>query len=134
MTNIELDANNKSKALISAIIGKMSGINKSRQRFMITILMLYLGLRGRYNFQNMSRYGEYSEQTYRNQFDKPFDFMEFNSVLIKGNCSGHLLNAFDPSYIPKSGKETEHIGLLLIIGIVVSFFFCIFFFLLLKMQ
>jgi len=101
---------NKSEALIGAIIGKMSGLNKAREKFMITIFILYLGLRGRYNFLNMARYGEYSEQTYRNQFDKPFDFIEFNTTMIKANCSYHLVNAFDPSYIPKSGKETEHLG------------------------
>jgi len=110
MQNKSFDACNKSEALISAIIGKMFGMNKARQKFMITFFMLYLGLRGRYNFLNMARYGEYSEQTYRNQFDKPFDFIEFNTMLIKANCSGHLVNAFDPSYIAKSGKETEHLG------------------------
>jgi len=59
----------------------------------------------------MSRYGEYTEQTYRNQFEKKFDFIGFNTELIKSNCSKHLINAFDPSYIPKSGKETEHLGM-----------------------
>ena len=73
--------------------------------------MLYLGLRGRYNFLNMARYGEYNEQTYRNQFDKKFDFIGFNTDLIKSHCSRQLINAFDPSYIPKSGKNTEHIGM-----------------------
>lgn len=110
MQNKSFDARDKSEALISAIIGKMFGMNKARQKFMITFFMLYLGLRGRYNFLNMARYGEYNEQTYRNQFDKPFDFIEFNTILIKTNCSSHLVNAFDPSYIPKSGKETEHLG------------------------
>jgi hypothetical protein len=110
MKNITLDANNKSEAFIDAIIRKMTGLNKARQKFIIRIFMLYLGLRGRYNFLNMARYGEYVEQTYRNQFDKAFDFIEFNTNLIKSNCSRHLVNAFDPSYIPKSGKETEHLG------------------------
>ena len=110
MQNKRLDAMNKSETLIGAIIGKMSGLNKAREKFMISIFMLYLGLRGRYNFLNMARYGEYGEQTYRNQFDKPFDFIEFNTTIIKANCSCHLVNAFDPSYIPKSGKETEHLG------------------------
>lgn len=101
----------KSKALINAIIGKMTGINKARKRFMTELFLLYMGMRGRYNFLNMARYGRYSEQTYRNQFGKRFDFMEFNSQLIKAHCSKKLINAFDPSYIPKSGKETDHIGM-----------------------
>jgi hypothetical protein len=110
MTNKTLDASEKSKALIGAIIRKMSGLNKSRKDFMVGIFMLYLGLRGKYNFLNMERYGEYSEQTYRNQFEKEFDFLEFNVSLVKAHCSEHLVNAFDPSYIPKSGKETPHLG------------------------
>jgi len=110
MKNTTLDAMNKCEAFISAIIGKMNGLNKSREKFMIRIFILYMGLRGRYNFLNMARYGEYSEQTYRNQFDNSFDFIEFNTAIIKANCSHHLVNAFDPSYIQKSGKETDHLG------------------------
>ena len=30
--------------------------------------MLFMGLRGRHNFLNMARYGDYSEQTYCNNF------------------------------------------------------------------
>ncbi|MBM3435418.1 MAG: transposase [Bacteroidetes bacterium] len=106
----QTDASEKSEALIAAIIEKMSGLNKARRDFMITIFMLYMGLRGRYNFLNMARYGEYSEQTYRNQFQKSFDFKTLNKELIKQKCSSHLINAFDPSYISKSGKQTEHMG------------------------
>ena len=111
MQKTKNDAFNKSEALIGAIIEKMSGLNKSRKKFLITLFMLYLGLRGKYNFLNMSRYGEYTEQTYRNQFEKKFNFIEFNTELIKLHCSTHLINAFDPSYIPKNGKETEHLGM-----------------------
>lgn len=110
MKNNRLDATDKSEALISAIIRKMSGINKARKKFILTIFMLYMGLRGRYNFLNMARYGQYSEQTYRNQFNQPFDFIEFNTIMIKTYCSSHLVNVFDPSYIPKRGKSTEHLG------------------------
>jgi hypothetical protein len=111
MLNKTFDACEKSEALIGAIIQKMSGLNKARKKFMLTIFMMYLGLRGRYNFLNMARYGEYSEQTYRNQFSHPFDFIEFNTLLIKTYCSSHLINVFDPSFIPKSGKTTDHLGM-----------------------
>lgn len=77
---------------------------------MIHLFMLYLGLRGRFNFLGMARYGIYSEQTYRNNFEEHFDFLAFNSELIRKSCSKHLINVFDPSYIPKSGKQTEHLG------------------------
>lgn len=110
MTDKILDASKKGEALIVAMIEKMDGTNKSRKKFMISLFMLFMGLRGRYNFLNMARYGSYSEQTYRNNFGSAFDFTGFNSELIKGNCSGHLIIAFDPSFVPKSGKRTEHLG------------------------
>lgn len=90
MHNKRLDACDKSEALISAIIGKMTGMNKARKKFILTIFLMYLGLRGRYNFLNMARYGQYSEQTYRNQFSQPFDFVEFNTIMIKFNKQTYI--------------------------------------------
>ncbi|MBI5218510.1 MAG: transposase [Bacteroidia bacterium] len=104
------DVFGKSKALVCAIIDKMGNINKSRKKFLTHIFILYLGLRGRYNFLGMERYGQNSEQTYRNNFEKQFDFLTFNTELIRRSCSKNLITVFDPSYIPKSGKKTEHIG------------------------
>ena len=103
------NAFNKSKALVHAIIEKIGKQNKSRLKFMVNIFTLFMGLGGRYNFTNMSRCGDYSEQTYRNNFEKPFVFLAFNKNLILENCSPHRVIAFDPGYIPKSGKKTEHI-------------------------
>ena len=74
------------------------------------LMILFMGIRGRYNFLNMARYGDYSEQSYRNNFEQRFDFMQFNVELIKERCSSHRIIAFDPSYIPKSGKHTDHLG------------------------
>ena len=104
------DAFNQAEGLISTILEKINGINKSRQKFIKHILILFMGMRGRYNFLNMARYGEYSEQSYRNNFEQNFDFMQFNVELIKQSCSSHRIIAFDPSYIPKSGKHTDHLG------------------------
>ena len=36
--------------------------------------------------------------------------MEFNTLLVKENFSSRLAIAIDPSYLPKSGKKTPHIG------------------------
>jgi len=104
------NAFNKSKDLVHSIIEKVGNQNKSRLKFMVNIFTLFMGLGGRYNFTNMSRYGDYSEQTYRNNFEKPFDFLAFNKSLIFENCSPHHVIAFDPGYIPKCGKKTEYIG------------------------
>lgn len=104
------DAFLKSEALVSSILEKMAGLNKARKKFILHLFLLFLGLRGRYNFLNMARYGSYSEQSYRNHFQKDFDFAQFNGELIEQFCSSHLIIAFDPSYVPKSGKKTDHLG------------------------
>jgi hypothetical protein len=42
--------------------------------------------------------------------NKPFDWSGFNMNLIQQHCSDELILAFDPSYMPKSGKKTAHVG------------------------
>lgn len=86
----------------------MDGLNKSRKEFIVYILMLYLSMRGRYTFEGMSRYGKHCEKTHRLQFEKDFDFLSFNTALCKATLSNHRIIAFDPSYLPKSGKHTPH--------------------------
>jgi hypothetical protein len=44
--------------------------------------------------------------TYRNNFDKPFNFGEFNAEHIRQKGSGYHIIFFDPSHIRKSGKHT----------------------------
>ena len=101
---------NKAESLINAIITKIDKTTKPRQKFLLHLLILYMGLRGKYNFINMARYGSYTEQTYRNQMSKPFDWATFNKNLIEQHCSDERILAFDPSYMPKSGKKTAHVG------------------------
>lgn len=101
---------NKAESLIRAIIVKIGKTTKPRKKFILHILMLYMGLRGKYNFINMSRYGSLSEQTYRNQMSKKFDWTDFNKHLIQNHCSKELILAFDPSYLSKAGKCTPHVG------------------------
>ena len=101
---------NHAESVIGTILAKINGLNKSRKKFINHLLILFMGMRGRYNFLNMARYGEYSEQSYRNHFGERFNFLGFNIALAKQSCSAHRIIAFDPSYIPKSGKHTDHLG------------------------
>jgi len=39
-----------------------------------------------------------------------FDFVSFNTWLIKKGCSKELIAAFDPTFITKSGKKTPGLG------------------------
>ena len=101
---------NKAESLISAIIAKIGKTSKPRRKFIQHLFILYMGLRGKYNFINIARYGQYNEKTYRNHMEQPFDWAGFNTELILVNCSQELIMAYDPSYLSKSGKKTPHIG------------------------
>ena len=59
---------------------------------------------------NLGRIGGYCEKSIRLHFEKLFDFVSFNAALIKKSCGKDLIAAFDPSYIPKSGKQTPGLG------------------------
>ncbi len=98
------------ETVTSAILRKMSGIGKCQVRFLVHVIKLFLQLRGRYNFANMARYGGHVEQYYRKWYSRPFDFGEFNRLLVTGFGSGNLVIGVDPSYVPKSGKHTPGTG------------------------
>lgn len=93
-------------ALVSAILAKMSNIGKWQRQFIVHLIPLFMSIRGRINFMQMSRYGRYSMTSYRNNFDKTFDFGSFNSEHIKMKGTGYHIIIFDPSHIRKSGKCT----------------------------
>lgn len=104
------DAFTQGQSLITTILGKMSNLNEWKRRFLLESFMLFLTIRGRVNFLQMGRYGRYDESTYRNGFENKFDFLDFNSKLIKGHCSDDMILGFDPTFISKSGKCTPGLG------------------------
>lgn len=85
-------------------------LNKWRKDFIKDVLWLFLSIYGRINFSQLGRYGSYCEQRYRQQFEESFEFLKFNTAMVKQYCSERKVIAFDPSYIPKSGKETPGVG------------------------
>ena len=88
----------------------MQHIKKWQFDFMIEIIGLFFSIKGRLNFLQFSRYTDHNEQRYRNQFNKPFDFLCFNKELVLEHASKHVTIAFDPSYVSKSGKATWGVG------------------------
>ncbi len=88
----------------------MKDVNKWQYDFMLEVFGLFLSIKGRLNFMQLSRYGDHGEQHYRNQFSKSFDFLNFNKELITEYGGKHLTIAFDPSYVSKSGKSTCGVG------------------------
>ena len=100
------NASNKSKALVEKIVNKIEGLKKPRKYFMVSIIILYLSMRGRYTFKGMERYGDHCEKTYRLHFEQDFDFLSFNLELSKEHLSDRCVLAFDPCFLSKSGKYT----------------------------
>lgn len=96
--------------LIINTLSKISSINKWRQTFLLEAFMLFLSIKGRINFLQLARYGKYTEQRYRQQFEKRFGFLSFNKGLLLAHGSGHYVIAFDPSYISKAGKHTPGVS------------------------
>lgn len=108
--NMRIRDNKPYKSLIINTLDKISKFNKRRIDFLHETIILFLSIKGRINFLQLSRFGTHGEQRYRMQFEKPFDFIGFNRELVKSHGSGHYVIAFDPSYIDKSGKKTPGVG------------------------
>lgn len=102
----------KVKLLINSVLESdlFSNLNKSRKDFIISVLWHILSIKGKINFLQLGRFSPLCEQTYRNQFEKKFDFMSFNSIIINQTLSNELAVAMDPSFIAKAGKVTYGVG------------------------
>lgn len=107
---ITQDAFTIGKVVIKTVLSKMNSLSKSQSRFIIEILLLYLSMRGRHNFSQMSREGSHNEKTFRYQFEKGFNWLSFNIDLVKEYSSGDVIVGFDPSFIQKSGKHSHGLG------------------------
>lgn len=94
------------KCLIFNTLNDSIKSKKPQRDFFIEIMFLFLSIKGKMNFLQFGRYGQYGEQRYRQQFEKDFDFLKFNKELTMSHGSGNYAIAFDPSYISKSGRKT----------------------------
>ena len=74
------------------------------------MIRVFLTLPRRVNFKQMGRLGFHHESTYHEWFSKDLGVKPFNEGLIKSRGSGDWFVIFDPSFLPKSGKKTPHIG------------------------
>ncbi|MBK8500911.1 MAG: hypothetical protein IPL46_01175 [Saprospiraceae bacterium] len=43
-------------------------------------------------------------------FERDFDFLTFNILLVEQYCGANCILGFDPTYLNKSGKHTRGIG------------------------
>jgi hypothetical protein len=94
--------------VVTNTLNQMPGLAKPQRKFIAALLLTILALRGRVNFRNLARYGDYTERTYSRQFQRPFSWLEYHAKVIQSAVpsSHELILAQDASFIPKSGKKT----------------------------
>lgn len=96
-----------------AMSGCAAKLNKSIQTNIIEILILIMSIPRKINFLQLGRHGRRGEQCYRQTFGRGFDWLQFNMDLaanrFQHGCR-RLAIAIDPSYLPKAGKKTPHVG------------------------
>lgn len=75
---------------------------------MLTLLTALMYLPSRFNFRNLGRYTHCHEKTFSRWFQRPFDFLSFNLLLLEGvlQGSGERVAAMDASFVPKSGRKS----------------------------
>jgi hypothetical protein len=90
----------------------MPGLGQPQRKFLATLFVTILVLRGRVTFRNLSRYCDYSERTIARQFREPFDWPDLHQrvLLTALDPCAELVSAHDASFIPKSGKQTFGLG------------------------
>src|ERR671929_309017 len=98
--------------LVNDILKQMPGLGQPQRKFLATLFVTILVLRGRVNFRHLSRYGDYSERTIARQFRKPFDWPDLHqrTLLMALDPDAELVSAHDASFPPKSGKQTGGLG------------------------
>jgi len=89
------------------------GVSRPTQKFVQELLGLWLSVRGRFNFANLSRYSAWHERTLRRGFARGFEWAQFNSRLLTIIIPVHheLVAALDASFVKKSGRHTAGLGL-----------------------
>src|SRR5262247_3873618 len=98
--------------MVNDILKQMPGLGQPQRKFLATLFVTILVLRGRVNFRNLSRYCDYSERTIARQFRAPFDWPDFHQHVLMTALDprAELVSAHDASFIPKSGKQTFGLG------------------------
>ena len=94
--------------LFESVLMRVKNPKKLQQKFLCHMMRLMLRLPGHMTFRNLSRYSSYHEKTFARWFARDVDFVSLNRMAIVEvvpDSHEHVL-AFDPSFVPKSGKHT----------------------------
>ena len=98
--------------IVHDILKQIPRLGQPQRKFLATLLVTILVLRGRVNFRNLSRYCDYAERTIARQFREPFDWPDLHQRVLMTALDPHAarVSAHDASFIPKSGTQTCGLG------------------------
>jgi hypothetical protein len=96
------------ESFINNLLDQMTGVAKPQKKFLATLFVTILLMRGKVNFRNLSRYSDLAEKTYARQFGHSFVFAAFNERLIAEIVppQHEKMGVMDCSYIAKRGRKT----------------------------
>jgi hypothetical protein len=101
-----ITALDKAIDLVGTTIQKVTQFTKPQLKFFVWLIRRWWMLPVRYNFLSLSRYGGYSDRAIRDQFARPLPFASFFDALYRSLQQKECILAFDPTFVPKSGKHT----------------------------
>lgn len=97
------------KKILGSIFARISVTDKWQQDFLVEMFELIFSIQGRINFENLARYSSLNECTFRRNFSKFFEWLDFNlQLMYLGGLrfSNPVIAAIDCSFISKAGKAT----------------------------
>src|SRR5262249_39167481 len=98
--------------IVKNILQQMPGLGQPQRKFLATLFVTILVLRGRVNFRNLSRYCDYAERTIARQFRTPFDWPDFHQRVLRTARArqAELIWVHDASFMERSGKQPLGLG------------------------
>ena len=98
--------------IISSIMQEMPNLNKPQQKFMTQLFTALATFVGKATYRNLNRYSDLNEKTISRWFRRVFNFFKFNNLLLQRLItSKEKISAIDASYLKKSGKKTNGLGM-----------------------
>lgn len=100
------------EVVINSIMQEMTNVNKPQQKFMAQLFTALATFVGKATYRNLNRYSDFNEKTISRWSRRVFDFLKFNNLLLQRLIiSKEKISAIDASYIKKSGKKTDGLGM-----------------------
>jgi hypothetical protein len=98
--------------IVKDILKQLPALKQPQRKFLETLFVTILALRGRVNYRNLSRYCDYTERTFSRQFRSKFDWPAFHQRVIREalDQDSVLISAQDASFILKSGNHAFGLG------------------------